>query len=72
MGLVARFDFMPRVALNVFQQVPSIIWSILDIRQADNELIVTVALIERRPVNTCRATVQVNFLRPLPMKDRGL
>jgi hypothetical protein len=23
MGLVARFDFMPRVALNVFQQVPS-------------------------------------------------
>jgi hypothetical protein len=22
MGLVARFDFMPRVALNVFQQVP--------------------------------------------------
>jgi hypothetical protein len=25
MGLVARFDFMPRVALNVFQQVPSVV-----------------------------------------------
>jgi hypothetical protein len=40
--------------LEMYDSSSSIIWSILDIRQADNELIVTIALIERWPVNNHR------------------
>jgi hypothetical protein len=37
--------------LEMYDSPSSLIWSIVDIRQADNELILTVALIERWPVN---------------------